>query len=410
MEVRRRNPDRVEHVVGPCTVGELLARLDVNPTTVLVIADGALVTAGVELPDDASVEVRPVMSGGSGAPPRCRVCAAPAVHEEPRHRSAWCAEHLVDHVERQVRRAIDDGSDDGGRMFSYGDRVLVAVSGGKDSLALWEVLLRLGYDVDGLYLGLGIGGYSSRSHAVVERFHAERTEPLGARLHVVDLEQAQGFSTPQGAAATGRPACGVCGLSKRYWFNRAAVEHGYPVMATGHNLDDEAAVLLGNVLRWQDGFLARQRPVLEGAGTNRVRKVKPLYRLSERETAAYCVVRGIDYVVEECPLVDGNTGAANKDVLDELERASPGIKAQFLFGFLDRAARRWPREEHDDVTLVACAGCDMPTPAPRDDAPARCGFCRQQDRAAGAAGLSGPRHRVVGRPPPAAGSSVVGRP
>ncbi|MEX1177899.1 MAG: ATP-binding protein [Nitriliruptor sp.] len=382
MRVRLRNPDRVESLDGPLTVAEVLDRLELSPHTVLVIAGGQLVTAGHTLADDDEVEIRPVISGGAGAGPRCvapgsgpdrRACRAPAVIEEPRHRAAWCPDHFLEHVQLQIRKAIDHPPARPGRerMFSYADRLLVAVSGGKDSLALWDVLLDLGYQVDGLYVGLGIGGYSKRSQVVCEEFAAAR----GARLHVVSLAETYGYTTPSGAQASGRSTCGVCGLSKRYAFNKVAVDHGYDVVVTGHNLDDEAATLLGNVIRWQDAFLSRQRPVLPATGANQVRKVKPLYRLSEREMAAYCVVRGIDYVVEECPLVEGNTGHELKATLDALEAASPGLKAQFLFGFLDKHAEKWDEEgDADAPTLGECDSCGMPTTGEV------CAFCRQRER------------------------------
>jgi uncharacterized protein (TIGR00269 family) len=104
-----------------------------------------------------------------------------------------------------------------------------------------------------------------------------------------------------------------------------------------------------------------------------VRKIKPLYRLSERETAAYCVVRGIDYVVEECPLVDGNTGHDLKAAFDLLEHGSPGLKAQFLFGFYERQERLVDPVTTDDLTLGACTSCGMPTTGEV------CAFCRQRE-------------------------------
>lgn len=215
---------------------------------------------------------------------KCRVCREPAVIDVRRHNANFCADHFLRLCRDQTARAIEDHD-----MLSPGDRVLVAVSGGKDSLALWDLLLELGHEADGLYLGLGIGGYSDAAGEVARAFAAER----GLRLRTVELRDDHGFDVPGAAAATRRAPCSACGLSKRHLFDRAAREGGYDAVATGHNLDDEAAVLFGNTLRWQTEYLARQRPTLP-ARNGFPRKIKPLVRLGERETAAYCVLRGID--------------------------------------------------------------------------------------------------------------------
>ena len=122
--------------------------------------------------------------------------------------------------------------------------------------------------------------------------------------------------------------------------NRAAVDHGYPVIATGHNLDDEAAVLFGNVIHWQMDPLSRQSPALASTHPKLARRVKPLYRLSERETAAYAFLRGIDYIVDECPFAKGATSIAHKQILDRLEEASPGREAQLPLRLPREGARR----------------------------------------------------------------------
>ena len=65
MKVLLRNPRREIEVPGPTTVVALLARLDLNPESVLVIVGDELVTNDARLADDASIEIRPVISGGS---------------------------------------------------------------------------------------------------------------------------------------------------------------------------------------------------------------------------------------------------------------------------------------------------------------------------------------------------------
>ena len=64
-------------------------------------------------------------------------------------------------------------------------------------------------------------------------------------------------------------------------------------------------------------------------------------RIAERESAAYALLKGIDYIVEECPLVEGNTQHRYKEAITLLEEASPGTKQQMYFGFLKRASSKF---------------------------------------------------------------------
>jgi tRNA-5-methyluridine54 2-sulfurtransferase len=306
---------------------------------------------------------------------KCKVCRAHASVDIRRHNAAFCAEHFLEHIRNQVDRTIHEF-----RMFDRNDRLLIAVSGGKDSLGLWDILLDLGYQVTGFYLDLGIGGYSTRSQEACVAF-AERR---GAKLLIRSLVEEHGYSVPELARLTGRVPCSGCGLNKRHEFNRIALEEGFAVLVMGHNLDDEAATLFGNVLHWNVDMLDRQAPVLEertvGGETDPrpvlVRKVKPLVRVAERETAAYAVLRNIDYVVEECPMVEGNTQHRYKHAMAELEESSPGTKQQFYFGYLSRGAGRFSSGD-EGATVVACDGCGGPTVVwGGSSEKALCSFCK----------------------------------
>jgi uncharacterized protein (TIGR00269 family) len=381
---------------------------------------------------------------------KCRKCGEVAVINMRQHKLALCADHYLQWVPAQVEKAIHKYE-----MFTPQDRVLVAVSGGKDSLALWDILLRLGYHADGLYLGLGIDGgfgYSDVSQRKCEEFVrkvrdsgnqdsgnqdsgnrdsgtqgikdsgdqepgswavpvAEPLSPdslipdsltpdslipdspspdslipdsltpdspipdsLRPTLHTLSIPDNYGESIPEVAQRVqrgrGKP-CSVCGLIKRHEMNRIAYELGYSVLATGHNLDDEAAVLFGNTMTWQVGYLARQGPVLpESDGF--ARKVKPLCRMYEREMAAYCLVRGIDYIYDECPYSFGATSIAHKELLAELERKSPGAKQNFYLSFLKAKEGGFlDGRQASPPSMRACERCGQPTTAP-----GLCAFCR----------------------------------
>ena len=261
---------------------------------------------------------------------KCRVCRGPAVIDLPRHNANFCAEHFQQLCRRQVAKAIDDHD-----MLQPDDRVLVAVSAAaRTRLAVWDLLLELGYDADGLYIGLGIGDYSDdqrRLRAGVRRRarpDADRDRPArrrtattcrrrrgrraGCRARRAGCRSATCSTRPRSTAATTSSSPATTSTTRRRCCSATR--------CAGTSTTSPAS---SRCCRRGDGF---------------PRKVKPLVRLTERETAAWCVVRGIDYLVEECPMAAGNRHLGYKAALNALEAQSPGTKAAFYLGFLEQMA------------------------------------------------------------------------
>jgi uncharacterized protein (TIGR00269 family) len=302
----------------------------------------------------------------------CRKCGELAVINMREHKLSLCGPHYLEWFVQQTERTIHKY-----RMFTHDERVLVAVSGGKDSLALWDVLLQLGFRADGLYIDLGIDGgaeYSAQSKEKARAFAARHPE---ARLIIVDIPGLYGESIPETTERKrrGERPCSVCGLIKRHEMNRIAQEEKYDVLATGHNLDDEAAVLFGNVLHWKVGYLLRQGPVLREDAEGLSRKVKPFCRFYERETAAYTLVRSIDYIYEECPFAVGATSITHKGTLTQMEHDAPGTKLQFYLHFLRAKEEGLFYEKETRPEMHACPRCGQPTTTG-----GLCSFCRLWER------------------------------
>ncbi|WP_456384121.1 TIGR00269 family protein [Persephonella sp.] len=287
---------------------------------------------------------------------RCTVCKSKGEKEKavvflPHHRLALCKKHFIQWFEKRVEKTIKEF-----RMFSKKDRILVAVSGGKDSLALWNALTRLGYEADGFYIDLGIDQYSDDSKKLALEF-ADR---IGRTLHIVSLKE-EIAPIPAIDKITDRPACSACGTVKRYYMNRYAKQLGYSIIATGHNLDDEAAVLFGNTLHWNIDYLKRQYPVLWEEG-GFIRKVKPLCKITEKESALYAFFNNIEYIEYECPFSEGASSIEYKELLSSLEEKHPGTKLQFYTNFLKKMypiLKEYQERQKDQ--LKVCKICGEPS-------------------------------------------------
>jgi len=295
---------------------------------------------------------------------KCKICGGKAVIKLRAHNIALCEKDYIDFFEKRVLKTIKKY-----KMFDKKSKILIAVSGGKDSLSIWELLLSNGFNAAGLYIDLGIEDYSRKSKIKCLNFAKSRN----AVLEIVKVEEYfEGLSVSGIARYIRRKTCSVCGLIKRYIMNRVAFEGSYDVLVTGHNLDDEVSTLFGNMIHWQVEYLARQFPVLEKNHDRMVKKVKPFVTSTEREVAAYALIKGIDYIEEECPFSVGATSLFYKKLLNDLEEKQPGSKLRFLSGFYENSNvfQTFRRE----LKLKSCERCGYPT---TEDV---CSFCKLRER------------------------------
>ncbi len=291
---------------------------------------------------------------------KCTRCKAPAVVALPSHNAAFCPECFLDFFSKQVDKGIREHG-----LMTRQDKVLVALSGGKDSLALMLELGRQGYDVTGLHVDLGIPESSPIARGVVERFCEKYEFPLIVRDMVKE-----GLPIPEVKAKLRRPICSACGKIKRYFFNQTAREGGFNVLATGHNLDDEVARLTSNTLRWDSAYLSDQGPMLEDSD-GFAKKVKPFWRVTEFETANYAFLMGIENHYAPCPYSSGASFSTLKSLWLELEDKMPGRKMDFYHGFLERGKPAFQQAEKADSDILSpCVRCGYPTSAEV------CGVCR----------------------------------
>lgn len=291
---------------------------------------------------------------------KCTRCRETAAVSLPSHTAGFCSQCFLVFIERQIQKAIKDK-----KLFTMEDKIIIALSGGKDSLALAWQLKKLGYEIAGLHIDLAIPQSSPIARDHVEKFCRDKD----IRLFVLEMDKL-GMPIPEIRKKIKRPVCSVCGKIKRYYFNKFAVDNGFTVLATGHNLDDEVARLLSNVFRWDAAYLGDQGPLLP-AENGFVRKVKPLYRLSEFETANFCFIAEIDYGFSPCPYSKGASFTFYKTLLDELEQRQPGSKLSFYEGFLKRGQKAFAQMDiKEGRALSPCKKCGFPTSADT------CGVCR----------------------------------
>jgi len=265
-----------------------------------------------------------VVEAAASRIPSCSYCGEPAVIYQPERRRHLCGTHLVRDVENRVEATIREED-----LIRPGDRVAVGLSGGKDSTALLIILSRLLSKIPeakliAITIDEGIAGYRSDTIKSAE----ELTRSLGVEHRIISFYDMVGRDLDTILRGREPQACTVCGILRKKALMDTSRACDATVIATGHNLDDEAQSVLMNALR---GDLPR---LIRNAGAGRpalfLARVKPLAAVTEKEIAAYLFVQGRFPVLPECPYTRYALRAEVRGLLAGLESRHPGTMARLV--------------------------------------------------------------------------------
>jgi uncharacterized protein (TIGR00269 family) len=217
-------------------------------------------------------------------------------------------------VEKQVAEAIKKY-----KLLKKSDKVVVALSGGKDSTSVLYMLKKLGYDVEGLMIDLYLGQWSETHKENMLKFCKKVDVPLT----IVDLKEELGqgicFIKAVLKKRKNLTGCSVCGTVKRWILNKWAKKLGADKIVTGHNLDDEAQNVLMNFLKGNILLGVNSSPATGGKEVKGfAQRVKPLFFVAENDIRSYAKKMKFDILYDKCPCSFETYRADTRDWLDNV--------------------------------------------------------------------------------------------
>lgn len=261
----------------------------------------------------------------------CSKCSGRAAVYLPYGNENLCKKHFVESFEKRVRRTVREF-----KMIEKGDRVGVALSGGKDSVSLLYLLKdicdSMRIPLVALSVDEGIAGYREKTINVAK----ENCKKLGVEHRIFTFKKEVGIAVDKIAKREERMGtCSYCGVFRRWILNKAAREMGLNKLAVGHNLDDAGQTVLMNFLRNEPFRLARFGPaggIVESEFF--VDRIKPLIRIPEREVAVYSIIKGMNIRFGRCPHAHEAFRNDVRVFLNDLEEKFPGTKFRVFNSFM----------------------------------------------------------------------------
>lgn len=319
---------------------------------------------------------------------RCKFynqCKHNAVTFISHSRMPLCKEHYIKNIEFRVKKTIDEF-----KLISPQDKVLVALSGGKDSCSLLTILanvLQKNVPLEALYIDLQISpeNYSKDSGTVAQ----ELCKKLDVPLHIVNFKQEYGFGIDDihevgqfffkhrddSKVGHFRGECSYCGLMKRYIINKFAVDNKFTKLATGHNLTDEATTLMSNFFSVDVDLMGRAGPTTSTDVEMLIPRVKPLYYIYETETILYAFYADVPHLATECAYATDSPMIKVKKSLEQIETYRRGNMLHMMKKYQDTLKPiLFAAMDPEKKVEKKCNQCGMATYLDT------CSFCKTKER------------------------------
>lgn len=282
----------------------------------------------------------------------CDICGKKEAKIHLRYaRISLCEECFVKYYLNRMKRTVEKY-----RMFNREDRIAVAVSGGKDSIALLHAIKTAypEYDIFAIYIDLGIDGFSEKSREIVSRI----TDTLDIPLVIYSLKEKKGYTIMDLMNTRySRRICSACGILKRAYMRDVARENDATVLATGHNLDDVVEIMITLFIEGKFKDILSLNPAEPPTHPSQIKKVKPLIKHYGWENKYYVKFNNLPSVKINCPLSGGARSLRRKRILSKWEEDEPGIMRSIYTIFTKKFS---PLIKKEEVVLNTCKICGGP--------------------------------------------------
>ena len=251
----------------------------------------------------------------------CDKCENPAVYTRKYSGQKLCSVCFSNSIVRKTAKTISKYN-----MIKHGELVAVAVSGGKDSLALLKIIhemaLTHNFQIIVITIDEGIPGYRNEALEIVEKFceklNVDHKVYSYKDLFEITLDEALELRENEKTSS-----CSICGILRRRAIDYAAKDVGADVIATGHNLDDTLQTFVINMLSGDTTKIGWMDP---DTSTNSLRKIKPFCEIYESEIVFYAFTNDIPFQSEPCPHMNEGIRTEIREFLNSLENQHSGIK------------------------------------------------------------------------------------